>query len=114
MNNNFGSPALHLQKLLLVLLLGSQVDFFVGTFLAPTLEEQAKGYVGYNATVFMDNMWSDYRPDRDGNRQSFFTVFAVFFPAVTGDAVCYPQSWALSEFFYFLIIKNDFFSSFSS
>ena len=31
-----------------------------------------------------DNLWSDYRPDHNGQKQSFFKVFAVFFPAVTG------------------------------
>ena len=32
-----------------------------------------------------DNLWSDYRGTVDGNpAESFFSVFAVFFPAVTG------------------------------
>ena len=45
----------------------------------------AKGFVGWNSTVAYDNLWSDYRGTVDGNQpESFFSVFAVFFPAVTG------------------------------
>ena len=55
------------------------VDFVIGSFLPPTDEEKSKGFVGMNATILRDNLYSDYR---DGN--SFFKTFAVFFPAVTG------------------------------
>ena len=72
------------QKLLLVLLVASQVDFIIGTFLPPTETQIAKGFVGYSSEVISENLWSDYRPGPDGAQQSFFTVFAVFFPAVTG------------------------------
>ena len=45
----------------------------------------AKGFVGWNSSVAYDNLWSDYRGTVDGNPpESFFSVFAVFFPAVTG------------------------------
>ena len=72
------------QKLLLLLLLAAQVDFIVGTFMTPSVEEQAKGYVGWNATVAYDNLWSSYKENDKGEKESFFSVFAVFFPAVTG------------------------------
>ena len=94
------------QKFLLVLLLAAQLDFLVGTFLPPTegqsnsihlleteiefycKEEQAKGFVGWNSTVAYDNLWSNYigTQNKEGQEepQSFFSVFAVFFPAVTG------------------------------
>ena len=76
-------------------------------------EKQSKGFVGWNSSVLYENLWSDYRAtkvkiavivrlrqltnhrpekwqmkslisDKDEETQSFFKVFAVFFPAVTG------------------------------
>ena len=64
---------------LLVLLIVSQLDFIIGTFLEPTVEERAKGFVGYSAETFKSNLWSDY-----ASGLGFFGVLAVFFPAVTG------------------------------
>ena len=55
------------------------MDLVIGSFLPPTDEEKSKGFVGMNATILRDNLYSDYR---DGN--TFFKTFAVFFPAVTG------------------------------
>ena len=72
------------QKILLLLLVFAQVDFVIGTLLTPSLEQRAKGFVGWSAEVASENLWSDYRPDKDGRTETFFTVFAVFFPAVTG------------------------------
>jgi len=72
------------QKILLLLLVFAQVDFVIGTLLPPSLEQKAKGFVGWSAEVASENLWSDYRPDKDGRTETFFTVFAVFFPAVTG------------------------------
>ena len=70
---------------LLFLLLCSQVDFIIGSFLPTNDEEQAKGFVGYNYSVLQENLWSDYR-EKEGTTQknNFFSLFAVFFPAVTG------------------------------
>jgi hypothetical protein len=50
-------------------LLVSQVDFIAGTFLPPTAELKAKGFVGYNATVFADNLWSSYTVDDESGKQ---------------------------------------------
>ena len=97
------------QKILLILLIFSQLDFIIGTFLPPSPQEHAKGFVGWNAKVASINLWSDYRPDGEGNTPTFFKVcqliftplyaiahvrckmfgiffqvFSVFFPAVTG------------------------------
>ena len=70
---------------LLALLVVSQVDFFVGTFIPPSDEAKAKGFIGYNATLLMNNLWSDYTLNEEtGKLHNFFSVFAVFFPAVTG------------------------------
>ena len=47
-------------------------------------DEKAKGFVGFNAEVAASNMWSSYRSREGEKPESFFSVFAVFFPAVTG------------------------------
>ncbi len=72
------------------------MDFLVGTFLGPRSEEaRSKGFVGLDLSVLRNNLWSDYRPEFWGatpsseakiseTRADFFSVFAVFFPAVTG------------------------------
>ena len=68
-----------------MLLCASQVDFVVGTFITPNDEQNAKGFVGYSAATFQENLLSDYTYDYEADKMnSFFTVFAVFFPAVTG------------------------------
>ena len=72
------------QKVLLVLLVFAQVDFVIGTFISPSHEKRAKGFVGWDFDVAKENFWSDYRPTKEGQTFSFFSVFAVFFPAVTG------------------------------
>jgi len=70
---------------LLALLAIAQVDFIIGSFLPPTDEQKANGFVGYNKTVMFNNLWSDYQGNESaGEKYSFFQVFAVFFPAVTG------------------------------
>jgi len=67
------------QKALLVLLMASQVDFIVGTFLPRTEEVYAKGFTGFSMDTIQENIKPQYTEG-----QSFFSVFAVFFPAVTG------------------------------
>ena len=103
------------QMVLLVLLIISQFDFMIGKIhvshtysntekkycffshigtLIPGDEEKPKGFVGYDATTFTKNLWSDYHDHDPKNRDSklnqgdeiknFFALFGVFFPAVTG------------------------------
>ncbi|XP_064078062.1 bumetanide-sensitive sodium-(potassium)-chloride cotransporter-like [Macrobrachium nipponense] len=73
------------QLVLLVVLIVAILDFIIGAFIGPMSDEEiAKGFVGLNGTVFMDNLYSDYRKDDVGLQQSFFVVFSVFFPACTG------------------------------
>jgi hypothetical protein len=55
------------------------VDFVVGTFIPASEAQQAKGFIGYSGTVISENLFSNYTEEN-----SFFTVFAVYFPAVTG------------------------------
>jgi len=67
------------QKLLLLLLICSQLDFVLGSFLAKPVETRAKGFTGWSIETARENLGSNYEEG-----QSFFSVFAVFFPAVTG------------------------------
>ena len=82
---------------LLVLLLVSQLDFFVGSMIPPSPDEQAKGFVGYSYETISDNLWSDYQTDEFGKKYDFFSVFAVFFPAVTGIAAGANMSGDLKD-----------------
>lgn len=70
---------------LLALLVVSQVDFVIGTFIPPRDELKAKGFIGYNGTLMESNLWQSYTFNKESGKQhDFFSVFAVFFPAVTG------------------------------
>ncbi|XP_055540549.1 bumetanide-sensitive sodium-(potassium)-chloride cotransporter isoform X1 [Wyeomyia smithii] len=72
------------QVVLLIILLVAIADFLIGTIIGPKSDDDlAKGFVGYNSTVFMENLGSDYRPVKNVNHD-FFSVFAIFFPAATG------------------------------
>ncbi|XP_031638851.1 bumetanide-sensitive sodium-(potassium)-chloride cotransporter isoform X2 [Contarinia nasturtii] len=72
------------QIVLLIILLIAIGDFFIGTIFGPKSDiEKAKGFVGYNATIFRQNLQPDYRV-HDGVQHNFFTVFSIFFPAATG------------------------------
>uniref|UniRef100_A0A3Q3XMF4 Uncharacterized protein n=1 Tax=Mola mola TaxID=94237 RepID=A0A3Q3XMF4_MOLML len=67
------------QILLLIILLVAIVNVFVGTFITPTESEKAKGIFNYDSKIFLENFKPDFR---DG--ETFFSVFAIFFPAATG------------------------------
>lgn len=67
------------QLLLLVVLLVAIVNVFVGTFIPTTETKNSQGIFNYNSKVFLENFPPAFR---DG--ESFFSVFAVFFPAATG------------------------------
>merc|ERR1711892_1567917 len=66
------------QKALLFLLIGSQIDFCLGTFFSSNITERAKGFTGWSMETAEQNMHPNYQGE------SFWTVFSVFFPAVTG------------------------------
>lgn len=65
-----------LQFVLLIVLLLSALDFMVGSFVG---EDPANGFVGWVSGTLTDNMWPAYS---DG--YTWFRVFGVFFPTVTG------------------------------
>uniref|UniRef100_A0A5S6QI02 Solute carrier family 12 member 2 n=1 Tax=Trichuris muris TaxID=70415 RepID=A0A5S6QI02_TRIMR len=66
------------QLILMVILLASVTNYYVGTFLTPSLEAQAKGIVGYDAETMKNNFLPDWRGE------DFFSVLAIYFPAVAG------------------------------
>lgn len=65
-----------LQFALLIILLFSALDFMVGSFIT---EPEAKGFQGWGSGNFVENLWPNYQPG-----VSWFTVFGVFFPTITG------------------------------
>ncbi|XP_071997805.1 solute carrier family 12 member 2 isoform X2 [Engystomops pustulosus] len=66
------------QIVLLVILLFAIVDFFIGTVI-PLEDKKPKGFFGYKGEIFSENFGPDFR---DG--ETFFSIFAIFFPAATG------------------------------
>ncbi|XP_037776593.1 solute carrier family 12 member 2-like [Penaeus monodon] len=76
------------QLVLLVVLLVAIVDFVIGAIVGPLDDEElAKGFTGFNSSVLLGNLYSDYRQDAldpAGKSHDFFSVFSVFFPACTG------------------------------
>jgi len=58
----------------------------VGTFMTPSDESKARGFVGFSVETFTGNVGPGYTAtgDTGGRNMDFFTVFSVFFPAVTG------------------------------
>uniref|UniRef100_A0A1A8LI75 Solute carrier family 12 (Sodium/potassium/chloride transporters), member 2 n=1 Tax=Nothobranchius pienaari TaxID=704102 RepID=A0A1A8LI75_9TELE len=66
------------QIVLLVILLAAIVNFFLGTFMKADNKEP-KGFFGYQTAIFLENFGPDFRDE-----ETFFSVFAIFFPAATG------------------------------
>lgn len=90
---------------MLIFIVGAIVDVLIGSFLGPTTDVAiASGFTGlsskfiltltimviiivfsyrndhyFSVKTFKENWYSDYTTE-----QSFFTIFAVFFPSVTG------------------------------
>ncbi|KAK3549037.1 hypothetical protein QTP70_028519 [Hemibagrus guttatus] len=67
------------QIVLLVILLVAIVNVFVGTVIPSTKDKQSKGFFSYQASIMSENFTPEFR---DG--ETFFSVFAIFFPAATG------------------------------
>ncbi|XP_055379772.1 solute carrier family 12 member 8 [Condylostylus longicornis] len=65
-----------LQFALLIILLLSALDFMVGSFVG---EDRAHGFDGWISNNFVENLFQKYEQG-----YSWFTVFGVFFPTVTG------------------------------
>ncbi|KAG7476486.1 hypothetical protein MATL_G00083470 [Megalops atlanticus] len=65
------------QIILLVILVMAIFNYFIGTFI-PMESKESRGFFGYNGEIMMANMGPDFRGE------TFFSVFAIFFPAATG------------------------------
>ncbi|KAG5280476.1 hypothetical protein AALO_G00060460 [Alosa alosa] len=66
------------QIVLMVILVLAIANYFIGTFI-PYESKEPMGIFGYNAAIMMENMGPDFRDE-----ETFFSVFAIFFPAATG------------------------------
>ncbi|XP_071384843.1 solute carrier family 12 member 1 [Centroberyx affinis] len=67
------------QIILLIVLLVAIVNVFVGTFIPATKDKKSKGFFNYNSEIFLENF-----PPNFQDKESFFSVFSIFFPAATG------------------------------
>nr|XP_046231085.1 solute carrier family 12 member 2 isoform X1 [Scatophagus argus] len=65
------------QIFLLVVLITAIINYFIGTFISVKSKEP-KGFFGYDGSIMWENMGPDFRGE------TFFSVFAIFFPAATG------------------------------
>ncbi|KAG8010996.1 Solute carrier family 12 member 2 [Nibea albiflora] len=65
------------QIFLLIVLITAIINYFIGTFI-PLKSKEPKGYFGYDGAIMWENMGPDFR------EETFFSVFAIFFPAATG------------------------------
>ncbi|KAL4099116.1 hypothetical protein QTP88_023594 [Uroleucon formosanum] len=72
------------QNALLIAIIVGIFNVIVGSFNGPqSTLAKASGFTGFDMKTFQQNWNSDYRIDKNV-QQSFFTIFAVFFPSVTG------------------------------
>lgn len=73
------------QNFLVVTIVLAIFNFLIGAAIGPKgdVDSIAKGFVGFSWSTFSENFGSDYRYAENVN-QNFFSVFAIFFPSVTG------------------------------
>ncbi|VDK89473.1 unnamed protein product, partial [Litomosoides sigmodontis] len=64
---------------LLVILAVSIIDYFIGTFVPVSENQLYRGITGYSFTTMTDNMLPNFQ-----GGETFFSVFAIYFPAATG------------------------------
>ncbi|XP_051906022.1 solute carrier family 12 member 2 isoform X1 [Hippocampus zosterae] len=65
------------QIFLLFVLITAIINYFIGTFI-PVQSKKSTGFFGYDGSIMWENMGPDFR------EETFFSVFAIFFPAATG------------------------------
>uniref|UniRef100_A0A8C3C2W3 Solute carrier family 12 member 3 n=1 Tax=Cairina moschata TaxID=8855 RepID=A0A8C3C2W3_CAIMO len=68
------------QVLFFLVILVSFSNYLVGMVIPATTEKQAKGFFGYRANIFVQNLVPSWR----GPEGSFFSLFSIFFPSATG------------------------------
>ncbi|XP_034943442.1 bumetanide-sensitive sodium-(potassium)-chloride cotransporter isoform X2 [Chelonus insularis] len=72
------------QNFLIAIIVIAIFDFIIGALIGPhSLEQEAKGFSGFSWEVFQKNWGSDYRT-YENTTHDFFSIFAIFFPSVTG------------------------------
>ncbi|XP_059611500.1 bumetanide-sensitive sodium-(potassium)-chloride cotransporter isoform X2 [Phlebotomus argentipes] len=72
------------QNFLVIIILVAIVNFIIGIIIGPKSDQEiAQGFVGMSTSLFTENWGPDYRFS-EGLDQNFFSVFAIFFPSVTG------------------------------
>lgn len=73
------------QNFLVVTIVLAIFNFLIGAAIGPRgdLDSISKGFVGFSWQTLKENFVPDYRYSEKVN-QNFFTVFAIFFPSVTG------------------------------
>uniref|UniRef100_A0A671X729 Solute carrier family 12 member 2 n=1 Tax=Sparus aurata TaxID=8175 RepID=A0A671X729_SPAAU len=65
------------QIFLLIVLITAICNYFIGSFI-PLESKKSMGFFGYDGSIMWENMGPDFRGE------TFFSVFAIFFPAATG------------------------------
>uniref|UniRef100_A0A3B4V683 Solute carrier family 12 member 2 n=1 Tax=Seriola dumerili TaxID=41447 RepID=A0A3B4V683_SERDU len=65
------------QIFLLIVLITAIINYFIGTFI-PVKAKESVGFFGYDGAIMWENMGPNFRGE------TFFSVFAIFFPAATG------------------------------
>ncbi|KAG4075171.1 hypothetical protein HA402_006188 [Bradysia odoriphaga] len=72
------------QNFLIAIIVAAIFNFIIGSMIGPKSDEaMAEGFVGMSGAVFLQNWGSNYKFS-EGLNQNFFSVFAIFFPSVTG------------------------------
>ncbi|KAH8330958.1 hypothetical protein KR067_009485 [Drosophila pandora] len=73
------------QNFLIVTIVLAIFNFIIGAAIGPNGNEEliSKGFVGLSWSTFKENFGADYRY-AEGVNHDFFSVFAIFFPSVTG------------------------------
>lgn len=73
------------QNFLVVTIVLAIFNFLIGSAIGPRgdADSIAKGFVGFSWDTLKENFGSDYRYSEKVD-QNFFSVFAIFFPSVTG------------------------------
>ncbi|KAM7362982.1 sodium potassium chloride cotransporter [Cochliomyia hominivorax] len=73
------------QNFLVVTIVLAIFNFLIGAAIGPqgNVESISKGFVGFSWETLKENFVPDYRFS-EGVNQNFFSVFAIFFPSVTG------------------------------
>uniref|UniRef100_A0A182J3J7 Bumetanide-sensitive sodium-(Potassium)-chloride cotransporter n=1 Tax=Anopheles atroparvus TaxID=41427 RepID=A0A182J3J7_ANOAO len=73
------------QNFLLVLIVVAIFNFIIGAIIGPggSTEDIGKGFLGISTALLAANMGPGYTV-MNGVQQNFFSVFAIFFPSVTG------------------------------